>query len=69
LTIFARGARRLALGQRVDVLHAALDLAPHGVLPSRKRASSRQMKNWLLALSGTWLRAIEQDAAHVRLGG
>src|SRR5690606_19328 len=27
---------------------------------SRKRASSKQMKNWLLALSGTCVRAIEQ---------
>ena len=33
---------------------------PHTVYClSRKRASSRQMKNWLLALSGNWLRAIE----------
>ena len=27
---------------------------------SRKRASSKQMKNWLLALLGSWVRAIEQ---------
>jgi hypothetical protein len=29
----AGAGRRLALGQRVDVLHSALDLAPHGILP------------------------------------
>src|SRR3546814_2372797 len=28
--------------------------------PSRKRASSKQMKNWLSALFGFWARAIEQ---------
>jgi hypothetical protein len=35
--------------------------------PSRKVASSRQMKNWLLALLGSEVRAIEHGAAGVRL--
>ena len=33
--------------------------------PSRNSALSKQMKNWLLALSGTWVRAIEQVGAAV----
>ena len=38
-----------------------LSTSPHTVYwPSRKRASSKQMKNWLLALSGSDVRAIEQ---------
>ena len=35
--------------------------------PSRKPASPKQMKNWLLALSGFGVRAIDAAAAHVRL--
>ena len=35
---------------------------------SRKRASSKQMKNWLLALFGLCARAIDSGAAHMRLG-
>ena len=46
-------ARRLADGERVDMFHAALDLAPHRVLVVEEAANPRcTMKNWLLALSG-----------------
>ena len=41
------------------MLHAALDLAPDGVLAVEEPASSKQMKNWLLALSGSDVRAID----------
>jgi hypothetical protein len=35
------------------------DLAPDGVLLIEEGASSRQMKNWLLAEFGSLVRAIE----------
>ena len=42
------------------MFHAALDLAPHGVLAVEEAGeSSVTMKNWLLALFGSCERAIE----------
>ena len=64
----ARLARRLADRQRVDIFHAALDLAPDGVLAVEEAGESpKQMKNWLLALSGLLRAGHRSGAAHVRL--
>ena len=52
-------SRRLALCDRVDILHAFDDL-PHTVYwRFRKGASAKQMKNWLSPELGSWDRAIE----------
>ena len=52
------GRSRVAALDLVDVLHAVDHLAPHRVLAGQGRQPvMKQMKNWLLALLGSLVRA------------